>query len=152
MTARRSYAARAFVRTDEATQARKALAAIHVLKKQACMTEDEYRAMLLAQTGLASCKDMSLAQLKRVLDHFARLGVKSTARLRRERVGGASRQRLIAKLNAQLAAAGRNRTYLNGMIKRIAKVDALEFCDEAALSKLVAALAYDAKRHGRAYP
>ena len=35
------------------------------------------------------------------------------------------------------------------MVKRIAKVDTLEFCDEEALSKLVAALAIDAKRHGR---
>lgn len=134
------------------TSARKALAAIHVCKKQAAMTDDEYRAMLLAQTGLTSCKGMSMAQLKRVLDHFASLGFTSTARKQRERVGGASRQRLMSKLTAQLAAAGRSRAYLDGMVKRIAKVDALEFCDEAALSKLVAALAYDAKRHGRAYP
>lgn len=130
----------------------KAIAAIHVLKKQAGMNEDEYRTMLLAQGGQASCKDMDLRQLKLVLDHFARLGVKSSARQRRERVGGGSRQRLMAKLNAQLAAAGRDRQYLDAMVKRIAKVDALEFCDEQALSKLVAALAIDAKRRGMNYP
>ncbi len=137
---------------NTATTASKAIAAIHVLKKQAGMSDDEYRAMLLTQTGHASCKEMSLDHLQCVLDHFARLGIKSNARKRRERVGGSSRQRLMAKLSAQLAAAGRNRNYLDGMVKRIAKVDALEFCDETALSKLIAALAVDAKRHGRVFP
>ena len=72
-------------------------------------------------------------------------------RQRLDRVGQ-SRQRLLAKLTAQLSAAGRDRKYLDVMVKRIAKVDALEFCDEQALSKLIAALAIDANRHGRAYP
>lgn len=137
---------------NSASKASKAIAAIHVLKKQAGMSDDEYRAMLLAQTGHKSCKGMDIGQLQCVLDHFSRLGIKSMARKRRERVGGSSRQRLMAKLSAQLAAAGRNRSYLDGMVKRIAKVDALEFCDEAALTKLIAALAVDAKRQGRVYP
>lgn len=137
--------------TPLALARKRAITAIHVLKTQAGMGDDEYRTMLQAQTGKASCKDMDIAQLRRVLDHFARLGVKSAGRKRLDRVGS-SRQRLLAKLTAQLSAAGRDRSYLDGMVKRIAKVDALEFCDEQALSKLVAALAKDADRHGRAYP
>ncbi|MGE8615743.1 MAG: phage protein GemA/Gp16 family protein [Achromobacter veterisilvae] len=130
---------------------KKAISAIHALKNQAGMSEDEYRTMLRAQTGKGSCSDMDIVELRRVLDHFARLGVKSVARRKLDRVG-ISRQRLLAKLTAQLSAAGRDRRYLDGMVKRIAKVDALEFCDEQALSKLIAALAIDAERHGRAYP
>ncbi|WMD23081.1 regulatory protein GemA [Achromobacter seleniivolatilans] len=137
--------------TPLAVARKRAISAVHVLKTQAGMSDDEYRAMLQAQTGLTSSKDLDIAQLRRVLDHFARLGVKSQGRAKLDRVG-TSRQRLLAKLTAQLNAAGRDRRYLDGMVKRIAKVDALEFCDEHALSKLIAALAIDAKRHGRAYP
>lgn len=134
-----------------AARRRNDLAAIHVLKTQAGMTEDEYREMLNATTGKRSAAELNDAQRRRVFDYFSRLGVKSTARSKLDRVGG-SRRRLLAKIDAQLAAAGRDRRYLDGMVKRIAKVDALEFCDEQALSRLIAALAIDAKRHGRAYP
>ena len=125
------------------------LAAIHVLKTQAGMTEDEYREMLHAIAGKRSAAELDDVERRRVFDYFIRLGVKSTARGKRDRVGS-DRHRLLAKIDAQLAAAGRDREYLAGMVKRIAKVDALEFCDQHALSKLVAALAIDAKRHGRA--
>lgn len=134
-----------------AARRRNDLAAIHVLKTQAGMTEDEYREMLNATTGKRSAAELNDAQRRRVFYYFSRLGVKSTARSKLDRVGG-NRRRLLAKIDAQLAAAGRDRRYLDGMVKRIAKVDALEFCDEQALSRLIAALAIDAKRHGRAYP
>ncbi len=134
------------------TKARQRLVAtVHILKGQAGMNDDEYRTMLFAQTGKSSSKDMGIEDLKRVLDHYARLGIKSTARTKLDRVG-TSRQRLLAKVHAQLASAGRDTSYLNSMVKRIVKVDAIEFCDEAGLSKLIAALAIDAKRHGRAFP
>ena len=136
---------------QRANERKRAITTIHVLKAQAGMDDDDYRTMLHAQTGKASCKDMDIVELRRVLDHFARLGVKSQSRQRLDRVGQ-SRQRLLAKLTAQLSAAGRDRKYLDVLVKRIAKVDALEFCDEQALSKLIAALAIDANRHGRAYP
>lgn len=127
------------------------LAAIHVLKAQAGMTEDEYRTMLQSVTGKTSAKDLTDAERRRVFNYFTRLGVKSTARAKLDRVG-ADRRRLLAKIDAQLAAAGRDRTYLASMVKRVAKVDAIEFCDTDGLQKLVAALAIDAQRHGRAYP
>lgn len=134
---------------DLVVERKRAITAIHVLKAQAAMPDEDYRTMLVAQTGKASCAEMEIGELRRVLEQFARLGIKSAARGKRDRVGR-DRHRLLAKIDAQLAAAGRDREYLAGMVKRIAKVDALEFCDETALGKLVAALAIDAKRHGRA--
>ena len=134
--------------TPSNARRRNDLAAIHFLKSKAGMTEDEYRTMLQSVTGKTSASELDDAQRRRVFDYFSRLGVKSTARSKLDRVGG-GRRRLLAKIDAQLAAADRDREYLGGMVKRIAKVDALEFCDEDALSKIVAALAIDAKRHGR---
>ncbi len=132
-------------------QRNKEIAAIHVLKSQAGMSEDEYRAMLFNVTGKKSAADLDPFERRRVYDYFARLGVKTSARKKQDRVGQ-DRRRLLAKIDAQLAAAGRDRAYLKSMVKRIAKVDALEFCDVEALKKLVAALAIDANRHGRHYP
>jgi len=127
------------------------IAAIHVLKSQAGMSDDEYRALLEGVTGKSSAADLDRAERRRVLDRFAKMGVKSTARMRRDRVGG-DRQALLAKIDAQLAAAGRDRRYLATMVKRVTGADALEFCDPLRLQKLVIALTLDANRHGRAYP
>jgi len=130
---------------------KKEIAVIHVLKAQAAMRDDEYRAMLHAVAGKSSAADLDDAGRRRVLDHFARMGVKSTARMRRDRVGG-DRRALLAKIDALLQVAGRDRRYLATMIKRITGADALEFCDPLRLQKLVIALTLDANRHGREYP
>ncbi|WP_175784250.1 regulatory protein GemA [Burkholderia ambifaria] len=121
-------------------------AAIHALRRQACMDDGEYRELLFGVTGKRTTKDMPHTELRRVLDRFAALGYKSTSRLRRERAAP-DRHALLAKLDAQLAAKGRDRVYLAGMVRRICKVDTLEFCTPAMLTKLIAALNYDAGRH-----
>ncbi|MGL4885496.1 MAG: phage protein GemA/Gp16 family protein [Aeromonas veronii] len=54
-------------------------------------------------------------------------------------------------MEAQLAAAGRTWAYADAMAMRICKVERLEWCDEPQLQKLIAALNYDANRHGRGY-
>jgi len=110
---------------------KKEIAVIHVLKAQARMDDDQYSAMLHAVTGKTSAADLDDGQRRKVLDHFARLGVKSTARMRRERVGG-DRRPMLAKIDALLTASGRDRRYLAGMIKRVTGADALEFCDQIA--------------------
>jgi len=136
---------------DREALRKKEIAAIHVLKTQAAMTDDEYRAMLQGVAGKTSAADLDDAGRRRVLDHFARLGVKSTARMRRDRVGG-DRRVLLSKIDALLKAANRDRQYLQSMVKRITGADALEFCDPIRLQKLVVALTLDADRHGRYYP
>lgn len=104
--------------------------------------DSPYREWLKARTGKTSAKELTLPQLKRLLNEIN--GKTRPA---------PNREALLAKLDAQLHEAGRTRDYLEGgaapMVKRICGVARVAFCDPEMLQKLVAALAYDAGRHGR---
>jgi len=52
----------------------KALAAIHIAKKQLGLDDDDHRALCLRVTGIPSSKDMSEAERGKVLDEYRRLG------------------------------------------------------------------------------
>ena len=47
---------------QRANERKRAITTIHVLKAQAGMDDDDYRTMLHAQTGKASCKDMDIVE------------------------------------------------------------------------------------------
>jgi len=53
-----------------AQERNKLLALIHVGKKKACLSDAEYRAVLLEVVGLESAADCSSAQLRKLADHF----------------------------------------------------------------------------------
>jgi len=55
----------------------------------------------------------------------------------------------MSKIEAFLAEAGRPWSYADGMAKRMFKVERLTFCTPVHLNKIIAALTYDARRHGR---
>lgn len=130
--------------------AKTTLAKIHVAKKQLAMTDDVYRVMLRSVAGVDSAKDLTPEGAHKLLKHLERCGFKpKRAAGRRPNVAGIHQQQL-KKIEAQLAAAGRPWSYLDGMVKRICKVDAIEFCDSDMLGKLIAALQYDANRRERA--
>lgn len=104
--------------------------------------DSAYRDWMQKRTGKRSAKEVTLPQLLRLIDELAG-----------KKVPAPDRDALLRKLEAQLAAAGRTLDYLEGgtepLVKRICKVDRVAFCTPAMLGKLVAALAYDAGRHGR---
>ncbi|HZZ04618.1 regulatory protein GemA [Paraburkholderia sp.] len=126
--------------------ARTTLAKIHVAKKQLSLDEDSYRAMLRSVGGVESSKDLTSEGAHKVLKHLERCGfTPKNAMHRRPRVA-TGRAPQIRKIEALLADAGRPWEYLNGMVKRICKVDAIEFCDGEMLGKLIAALQADARR------
>ncbi|MNR18712.1 hypothetical protein D3C85_1354560 [compost metagenome] len=86
-----------------------------------------------------------------MLAEFERLGWqpspgKSTGRIPKPR---ADLERLVGKINAQLTEAGRPVAYADAMALRMYQVQRLEWCSAEQLRGIVAALAYDAKRHGR---
>ncbi|MBF0192482.1 MAG: regulatory protein GemA [Magnetococcales bacterium] len=54
------------------------IAKIHIAKAQLGLTDDEYRALLHAQTGEESCKQMTEAQLRAVMMECQRLGWRPT--------------------------------------------------------------------------
>lgn len=135
-----------------ADQLRKAeLAQIHIAKVQLALDDDTYRALLLQVTGKTSSKDLTWQGRKALLDHFKKLGFKVKAKKaeRSAPVVKKDKASLIAKIEAQLAEAQRPWSYADGMAKRICKVDRIEWCDATQLMKIIAALNYDAQRHGR---
>lgn len=51
---------------------------IHIAKSQLHLDEDTYRAMLTAQTGKNSTKNMTLTELRTVFEHLKTVGFKTT--------------------------------------------------------------------------
>ncbi|CAB3764186.1 gp16 family protein [Paraburkholderia humisilvae] len=126
--------------------ARTVLAKIHVAKKQLALDDDTYRAMLRSVAGVESARDLAPEGAAKLLKHMERCGFLPTKiQQSRPRVA-ASRAAQLGKIEALLADAGRPWEYVSGMVKRICKVDAIEFCDGEMLGKLIAALQVDAKR------
>ncbi len=130
---------------------RNLLAKIHIAKAQLGMDDDSYRAMLRSVADVESAKDLSVEGANRVLRHMERCGFKPKkpqGRHGRPRVP-TSREAMLRKIEALLVDAGRTWDYVGGMVKRICKVDAIEFCTDEMLRKLIAALQIDANRRAR---
>lgn len=126
--------------------ARSTLAKIHIARQQLGLDEDTYRAMLRSVGGVESAKDLSPASAARVLSHLERSGFTPKGNVGRRPRVAAGRAAQLAKIEALLTDAGRSWEYIGGMVKRVCKVDAIEFCNGEMLGKLIAALQIDAKR------
>lgn len=126
------------------------LAKIHVARKQLALDDDTYRAMLRGVAGVESAKDLTPALASKLLRHMQTCGFAPARPIERRPNVAVSREQQIRKIEALLADAGRPWAYVVAMVPRICKVDAIEFCDEARLGKLIAALQYDANRRKRA--
>lgn len=127
------------------------LAKIHIAKKQLGLDDETYRAMLLQHGGVTSAKDLTPLGAAKVLHHLEKAGFKPKAADHgKHPKPAAGRAALVRKVEAQLADAGRPWDYVDAMAKRMFKVDKLDWLDEEQLGKVVAALAYDAKRRAKA--
>lgn len=129
----------------------KTLAKIHIAKKELALDDDTYRAMLMGVTGKSSAKELTALQAGKVLEHMKARGWTPKGK---KSVGTrpnppADKAALIGKIEAQLAEAGRPWAYADGMAKRMFGVDKVDWCEADQLQRIVAALGYDAKRHGR---
>ncbi|KIP18421.1 hypothetical protein KY49_3313 [Burkholderia sp. MSHR3999] len=129
--------------------AKTTIAKIHIAKQQLAMTDDEYRTVLRSVAGVSSSKELTPEGAHKLLKHFERCGFKPKRDAGHRPNVSRLRAAQMRKIEALLADAGRPWDYLGGMVKRICKVDAIEFCDDAALGKLIAALQYDANRRAR---
>lgn len=124
------------------------LSKIHIAKKDLGLDDDTYRALLSRVAGKTSAKDLSPLEAAKVLRELERLGFQPK-RNKTKPNPAAGREKLVGKIEAQLAAAGRPWEYADGLAKRLYKVEKLEWLNPEQLRGVVAALAYDAKRHGR---
>ena len=62
---------------------------------------------------------------------------------------GWGKDRLLAKIGALLAEAGRGWTYADGIARHMFGLESLRFCDPEQLRKVVSALEYDKKRRAK---
>ncbi len=129
-----------------------ALGKIHIAKKALGLDDDTYRTLLARVAGVTSAKDLNPRQVSAVLAEFERLGWQPVAARKAGRKTpkpAPDRQKLVGKIEAFLAEAGRPWAYADAMCSRMFQVERVEWCDSDQLQRLVAALVYDARRHGR---
>ncbi len=132
---------------------RRALVAkVHVAKTQLGLVDDDYRAVLLRETGKMSAGDMDVAELTKVVEAFGRQGFTTEARpkgprpadhpaARKARAMWISLYHLGAIDNAAEAA-------LEAFARRQLGVDRLQWADQARTYRLIEALKAIAERHG----
>lgn len=131
---------------------RKDLSIIHLVKKDLQLDDDEYRDLLLGLTGKTSSAQLDWQGRRLLIEHFKKIGfkVKGSVVDRPAPNVAADRQAQIGKIEALLADAGRPWAYADGLVKKLfassTQVERIEFCDPEHLSKVIAALAIDAKR------
>jgi len=129
------------------------LAMIHVAKKSLGLEDDVYRSILIKITGKDSSSELDARGRKALIDHFKSLGFKVVAKRagRARPAGVGDRQLYVRKIEAQLTAAGRPWAYADALAKRICGIERIDWCEPADLLKIITALNYDARRHGRDY-
>lgn len=121
------------------------LATIHMGKKALNLDEDTYRDMLEQVTGKRSAKDMSMDDLLKVIQHLDQLGFSKRGFGQKPKVKQ-SKEALIGKIEAHLAEHKLHWNYAKGIAKQMFQKEALEFCNELELHRIVAALEYRARR------
>lgn len=121
------------------------IAAIHMGKKQLGLDDDTYRDMLEQVTGKRSAKDMTDDDLVKVIQHLDQLGFSKREFGNKPKVK-LSKDALIGKIEAHLAENKLHWNYAKGIAKQMFQKEALEFCTENQLWRIVAALEYKKKR------
>ena len=124
---------------------------LQVARNHLHMDQETYRAILRRVAGVESANDLNQGSFSLVMDEFKRLGF-TYKPAPKARPVGENRATVWAKLEAQLKDSGRDLAYADAMAKRMCKVDAVRFCNENQLLKVIQALAIDQRRkHGREY-
>lgn len=121
------------------------IAAIHMGKKQLGLDDDTYRDMLEQVTSKRSAKDMSDDDLVKVIQHLDQLGFSKREFGNKPKVK-LSKEALMGKIEAHLAENKLHWNYAKGIAKQMFQKEALEFCTENQLWRIVAALEYKKKR------
>ena len=121
------------------------LATIHMGKKALNLDEDTYRDMLEHVTTKRSAKDMTMDDLLKVILHLDQLGFSKRNFGDKPKVK-LSKEALIGKIEAYLTEDKLHWNYAKGIAKQMFQKEALEFCTENELWRIVAALEYKRKK------
>lgn len=134
------------------------IAAIHVLKGQLKLTDDDYRALLTSLTGRASSKDMPAAQQQQVREHMQRLAERmgvarpraSAAAFAARQQAASPRERKVWAIWLDMARRGlvhnKSAQALDAFVCRQTGVTALRWCNPAQLDAVIEALKLWQKR------
>lgn len=130
---------------------RNLLAQIHIAKKELGMDDATYRAMLHSVAGVTSAKDLSVAAAAKVIANCKRLGwkPKAASKAGRKPTPAQHKAKLMAKIEAMLATAGRPWVYADAMAAHMFQVEKVDWLEYEQLEKLMKALIMDATRQGR---
>ena len=139
--------------TPEPTTAsrRAQIARIHLQFKQLGLDDEVRRDVMHRLNGVRSTAAMDARERGKVLDFLTRqLGAKRHQR-RPHNLDSTIAPQVpsLRKIEAFLAEAQRPWTYADAMAKRIVRVECCTFLDEEGAQKVLQALWYDARRHGR---
>ena len=130
-----------------------ALARIHIAKKDLGLSDEVYRGIIEAKFGESSAKKLTDTQLEQLAGHLRTLGWEPAPPKKKGRkprnMSGTPRAPLLSKIEALLTEAGRPWEYADGVARRVCGVEKVQWCTPAQLQKVVAALGYNARRHGR---
>jgi len=121
------------------------LAAIHMGKTKLGLDVETYRDMLEQITGKRSAKDLKDDELVKILQHLESLGFTKREFGNKPKVKQ-SKDALISKIEALLTESNLHWNYAGGIAKRMFHKEALEFCTENELWRIVASLEYRKKR------
>lgn len=123
------------------------IAKIHVAKKQLCMNDDDYRAVLDRVTGKTSSRDLSIKKLNDVLTEMKALGFKTTTATKRigtRKLADDPQARKIRALWITLRNMGElndsSEAALLSFINRMTKVSAMEWMDAKQANLVIDAL------------
>lgn len=131
---------------------RSMIAKIHVQKKELALDEDDYRQILLEETGRSSAADCTEAEMERVLRRFAALGAKSPQKLPANRPAQHKVARKARALWISLhhlgAVESPSEKALESFAKRQLKCERLVWANQSQGYRLIEALKAMAVRHG----
>lgn len=127
------------------------IAAIHALKNRLRLSDEEYRAVLIGQTGKHSSKDMTQAERERVRDYLQamalRQGVADSARADQQPAYRRAARPLERKVWALWGALGRagkldrpGPAGLQAWVQRQVGVSHVRWCKDAQLHQLIESL------------
>lgn len=143
--------------TEQASKPRQNLIAkIHIAKKDLGLDDGTYKDVLKRITGKDSSKNMTLNELKAVLDDFSRRGfvAKRTAKTAKRHgkkpkahQQNQSRQAMIDKIEAILADMGLHWNYAHAMSRNMFGKFQLQFCTDDEMMKVMQAMAVYQRRH-----
>ncbi len=128
----------------------KELATIHMLKKKLGLSDENYRVLLEAQTGLTSAGDLEPHQRRAVIAEMQRQTGQKVWHKPRVTVPD-DKLPMLKKVYALLD--GRPIAYAEGILAQMFKSNAptcLEWATHAQLHKLIAALEIDRRRNAHA--